>query len=75
MTGASLGNVPVPVSIALVFDDEDQVEARQNGRLQLDVLSCRLQVIIPACITPYRVHGNTSALPLVLLPNPESFFL
>ena len=27
ITGASLGNVPVPVSIALVFDDEDQVEA------------------------------------------------
>ena len=46
--GASLGNVPVPVSIALVLHDEDEVKAGENGCLELDVLPSRLQVIIPA---------------------------
>ena len=50
-TGASLGNVSVPVGIALVLDNEDEVKAGEDGRLQLNVLPSRLQVIIPAsCI-------------------------
>ncbi len=48
MKERSLGNVPVPVSIALILDDEDEVKAGQDGRLQLNVLSSRFQVIIPA---------------------------
>ena len=50
-TGASLGNVSVPVGVALVLDDEDEVKAGEDGRLQLNILPSRLQVIIPAsCI-------------------------
>lgn len=33
-----LGDLPVAVMVALVLDDEDEVEAGQNGRLQVDVL-------------------------------------
>lgn len=43
-----LGDVPVPVSVALILDDEDEVKAREDSRLKLDVLPCRFQVIIPA---------------------------
>jgi len=29
---------PVPLFIMLILDDEDHVEARQNGRLKVDIL-------------------------------------
>ena len=74
--GASLGNVPVPVSVALIFDDKDQIETRQNGRLQFDILSCGLQVIIPASIPRYRCLQQNQCFashePLILLENSES---
>ena len=47
-TGASLGDVSVTVGIPLVLHDEDEVKAGKDGRLQLNVLPGRLQVIIPA---------------------------
>ena len=59
MFGPSLGDVPVPVSIALVLHDEDKVKPRQDGRLQLDVLSGRLQVIIPA---PRKIEAQAPQL-------------
>ena len=54
-----LGNVPVPVSIALILDDEDEVKAREDGCLQLDVLPCRFQVIIPAPCRAFHHFRHT----------------
>lgn len=46
--GCALGDLAVPVSVALVLHDEDEIKAGQDGRLQLNVLASRLHVIIPA---------------------------
>jgi hypothetical protein len=45
---SALGDLAVARRVALVLDDEDEVETRQDGRLQLDVLARALQVVVPA---------------------------
>ncbi len=42
------GDLHVPLRVALVLDNEDEVEARQDGGLQVDVLVRALQVVVPA---------------------------
>ena len=61
-TGCSLGNVHVPRLCALILDNEDEVKTRQDGGLQVNILLCALQVIIPvapSCINEFVIHPCT----------------
>ncbi len=46
--GSPLGYPAVLVDGALILDDEDEVKAGQDGALQVYVLLCRLQVVVPS---------------------------